>query len=93
MWRVTPGQALASRQWDDDLVLFNSLSGATHLLGPGAAVLLEVLREGPAAEARLSAALQAEFGLEEADIGAELAAMLARLAKLDLIQPCSSSPG
>lgn len=92
MWRVTPGQTLASRQWNDDLVLFNSVSGATHLLGPGAAFLLEVLQDGPASEAQLSTALRAEFELEDGEADSGLAAMLARLAKLDLIQPCPCSP-
>lgn len=92
MWRVTPGQTLAARQWDDDLVLFNSLSGATHLLGPGAAFLLELLQDGPASEAQLGAALRAEFDVEDEEAETGLAAMLARLAKLDLIQPCPCSP-
>ena len=88
MWRVTPGQALAFRQWDDGLVLFNSLSGATHLLGPGAALLLEVLQDRPAGSNELAAALQAAFELDDTEAHAELAAMLAGLAKLDLIEPC-----
>lgn len=88
MWRVTPGQTLVFRQWDDDLVLFNSLSGATHLLGPGAALLLEVLQHHPANDDELAAALQAEFELDDAEARSELAAMLAGLAKLDLIEAC-----
>lgn len=89
MWRVIHGQTLATRQWDDELIVFNSLSGATHVLGLGAALLLGVLQEGPASETSLAAALQAEFALDEAEIDAELPQMLARLAKLELIQPCS----
>lgn len=91
MWQVTPGQTLVARQWDDELVVFNSLSGATHLLGPGATVLLGVLQEAPADEATLAAALQAEFELSSAEIGPGLHPMLARLAKLELIQPCPCS--
>ena len=92
MWQVTPGQTLAARQWDDELVVFNSLSGATHLLGLGATVLLGVLQQGPADETTLAVALQDEFELDGAEIGAELPPMLARLAKLGLIQPCPCSP-
>lgn len=88
MWRVTPGQTLVFRQWDDDLVLFNSLSGATHLLGPGAALLLDVLQDQPADDDRLAAALQAEFELDDVEARSELAAMMAGLAKLDLIEAC-----
>ncbi|MCD2519370.1 HPr-rel-A system PqqD family peptide chaperone [Massilia sp. G4R7] len=91
MWQVIPGQSLAARQWDDELVVFNSLSGATHLLGLGATLLLGVLQEGPADESTLAAALHAEFALDAAEIGAQLPHMLARLAKLELIQPCPCS--
>lgn len=92
MWRVTPGQRLAVRQWDDELVVFNSLSGATHVLGPGAAVLVEVLQDGPASEAALAEALRDEFELDDAEIGAQLPPMLTRLAKFELIEPCPSLP-
>lgn len=92
MWQVIPGQSLIARQWDEELVLYNSLSGATHLLGLGAAVLLGVLQEGPASEAALADALRSEFSLGESEVAAELPAMLARLAKLELIQPCPCSP-
>lgn len=88
MWRVPPGQALVSRQWDDERVLFNSLSGATHLLGPGEALLLDVLGAGPAATDDLASALAAEFEIDAAELPAELDAMLDTLARLDLIEPC-----
>lgn len=88
MWRVTPGQALVSRQWGDERVLFNSLSGATHLLGPGEALLLDVLGAGPAVEEELAAALSAEFEIDAAELPAELDAMLDTLARLDLVEPC-----
>ncbi len=92
MWQVIPGQSLIARQWDEELVLYNSLSGATHLLGLGAAVLLGVLQEGPASEAALAEALRSAFSLGESDVDAELPAVLDRLAKLELIQPCPCSP-
>ena len=87
MWRVIPGQALACRCWDDETVLYNDLSGATHLLGPAAACLLEALRSGPAAEPALAAALRAEFDLEEDSLPHELGRLLDDLARLDLIEP------
>jgi len=91
MWQLTPGQSLVARQWDEDLVLYNSLSGATHLLGLGAAVLLGVLQASPASEATLGATLRAEFSLDDDEVAAELPALLARLARLELIQPCPCS--
>jgi len=91
MWQLTPGQSLVARQWDEDLVVYNALSGATHRLGLGAAVLLGVLEDGPASEATLAVALQTEFSLDDGEVDAELPAMLDRLSRLELIQPCSCS--
>lgn len=88
-WRVVSGQALVYRCWDDEAVLYNDLSGATHLLGPAALCVLEALRTGPVPVAALASRLSKEFDLGgEAD--EELAALLAELARLSLIEsiPC-----
>ena len=87
MWRVIPGQSLARRAWDDEAVLYNDLSGATHLLGPAALCLLEALRAGPLDEAALGAALLDEFEIDAATLEAELASVLGDLARLDLVEP------
>jgi PqqD family protein of HPr-rel-A system len=45
LWRALTPQALAWRQWDDELVLYNDATGSTHHLGAiGADVLLALLR-------------------------------------------------
>lgn len=87
-WRVIPGQALAYRCWDDEAVLYNDLSGDTHLFGPAAICVLEALRPGPAPAAALAARLLAEFEFEDADPAAELDALLAELARLSLVERC-----
>ena len=44
-WRAAVPHALAWRQWDDDVVLYNDATGSTHQLGPlGGEVLLCLLR-------------------------------------------------
>lgn len=88
MWRVIPGQALVYRCWDDEAVLYNDLSGATHLLGAAAICLLEALRAGPASRTALAVRLLAEFELDDADLGEELDSLLGELAQLSLIEPC-----
>lgn len=90
MWRVIPEQALTSRCWGDETVLYNDLSGATHLLGAAAMCLLDTLREGPAGEAALCRALLAEFDIDPDDLPQQLDSLLADLARLDLIElhPC-----
>lgn len=100
LWRVTDGQLLRRREWDDEAVLFNDLSGATHLLSSTACWLLDQLATTPDDIPGLAAALEAELAAEVADDrgaadGADsgidpdlLADLLADLHSLDLIEPC-----
>lgn len=106
-WQVAVGQRLNRREWDGEAVLFNDLSGATHLLSSTAVWLLERLAEAPDAIPGLAAALKSALAAEIAedrDNGvnsargdeagetsvdhAQLAALLADLHALDLIEPC-----
>jgi hypothetical protein len=73
-WRVTPGQTLRHRSWAGDSVLFNDISGATHLLTEDTLQLL--------------LALQAQT-LDAAELAdPEVQEELLRLQKLYLIEPC-----
>lgn len=101
---MADGQRLKRREWDGEAVLFNDLSGATHLLSPTAVWLLERLAEAPddvpGLAAALEAVLTAELAEERSDgiagdaagdtavDHAQLAALLADLQALDLIEPC-----
>lgn len=91
MWQLTPGQTLRFRQFDDDIVLYNDLSGDTHLLGDGAVHVLGVLQHGPAADASLRASLAAALGADSGpDFDEEADTILGQLASLFLIErrPC-----
>lgn len=74
-WRLVPGQLLRARQWGDEFVVYNDLSGDTHLVDAGAMDLLRQLQAG----ATLAAAADAA-DLEAPD------AMLASLANNFLIE-------
>lgn len=87
VWRLIEGQSLRYRCWDEEAVLYNDLSGATHLLGPAALCVLEALRPGPASRAALASRLLDEFEIDEAGIGAELDTLLDELSRLSLIEP------
>jgi PqqD family protein of HPr-rel-A system len=87
MWRLTPGQALACREWDGEAVLYNDVSGSTHLLDGAALDLLYALRDGPADAAQLAVRLADRFDAD-GDLAAALGDMLAALAGLDLIESC-----
>jgi PqqD family protein of HPr-rel-A system len=88
MWRVTPGQALACREWDGEAVLYNDLSGNTHLLDGAALDLLHALRDQPADAATLAARLADHVDAGDDDLVSLIDDMLAALAGLDLIEPC-----
>lgn len=87
-WRLASGQALAYRSWDDETVLYNDLSGATHLLGPAALCLLESLRAGLAASAALASTLRlnsiSTTGMKGLPLLVEVLRDPARVGRLDL---------
>jgi PqqD family protein of HPr-rel-A system len=87
MWRVVPGQSLVFREWDGEAVLYNDLSGSTHLLDGGAIDVLRALRHGPADAAALATALAGQFDADPAELSATIEHMLAGLAGLDLVEP------
>nr|WP_166857615.1 HPr-rel-A system PqqD family peptide chaperone [Telluria antibiotica] len=85
---MTPGQALACREWDGEAVLYNDLSGSTHLLDGAALDLLHALRDQPADADALAARLADRFDAGDDDLVSLIDDMLATLAGLDLIEPC-----
>jgi PqqD family protein of HPr-rel-A system len=88
MWRVISGQQLVCRSWDDEFVLYNNLSGDTHLLDSDAVDLLMALRAAPATAPKLAEALGADAA-DPATADA-VAALLRDLAGLHLVEtvPC-----
>ena len=67
-WRLQPGQTLQHRQWDGECVLYNDLSGDTHLLGEAAVEILLALRRGPATRDALAAMLEADGHLDALEL-------------------------
>ena len=90
MWRVIPGQTLAFREWDGEAVLYNDLSGNTHLLDGAAIDVLQALRTEPCMSAALASRLAGSVGADPDELLPEIDDMLAELARLDLIEysPC-----
>lgn len=83
LWRLADGQALVHRTWDGETLLFNDISGDTHLLDARALAVLLALQAGTQTEIALCAAA----GLDADATGrAQLAGMLADLEVLSLIQ-------
>lgn len=87
-WSLRPGQTLQHRHWDGEYVLYNDLSGDTHLLGDAAIVLLFALRAGAATRQALAATLQTQFDAdadEAIDFEAEADALLHDMQRLFLV--------
>lgn len=82
MWRLKPGQALLSHGWDGEYVLYNELSGDTHLLTGMAFRPLRQLQATP----NTTAALAQSCGSDEEEIDS----LLADLELLALVEyfPC-----
>ena len=59
VWRCVPPDAIVWREWDGDVVVRNERSGSSHLLGPLAGRVLQIL-------------LESESALSVADIAARL---------------------
>ena len=69
-------------------MLFNQVSGATHLLSPEALVVLEQMGAAATSVLTLAAALREHFDVDEATLSDDVADLLEQLSSLDLIEPC-----
>lgn len=57
MWQLIHDHALHFRSWNDEFVVYNSLSGDTHLLGKAAVNALLKLQQTPSDTITLAASL------------------------------------
>lgn len=86
LWRLAPGQQLASWGWDDEFVVYNNLSGDTHLLDGDSMALLAHLQAAPASIDALVATFVASVDSDDAPALPEtILSMLRQLSKLYLV--------
>lgn len=85
MWQLVPGQSLRHRGWDDEFVVYNDLSGDTHLLGADAMDLLRLLKAGPRQEQGLHDVL---FPPTAEAASEALRDLLLQLGAIFLIEEC-----
>jgi len=89
-WRSMPTDAIAWREWDGEFVVRNERTGSTHLLGPLAGSVLQILLEGDGALsiADVSAALGDHPAATAApDRYAAIDAVLSEFKRLGLAEP------
>jgi PqqD family protein of HPr-rel-A system len=80
-----PGQLLRARQWGDEFVVYNDLSGDTHLIDSAAMDFLLQLQARAADDAGVAYAGQHAHAASE-EQAAELDEVLATLANAFLIE-------
>lgn len=85
---MAAGAAGEMRVWDDEYVVYNPHSGATHMLGPAAGQILLLLQQRAMGAAALARALDAEElgSAGGADFLKEVEELLASLSALALIE-------
>lgn len=87
MWQVVSADALHIRSWNDEFVVYNSLSGNTHLLGSSAAHVLLTLQQTTSNALTLAASLAPLMQAEMDDeFVSQIEQILADLGKLALIE-------
>ena len=89
-WRSAPADAIAWREWDGEFVVRNERSGSSHLLGPLAGSVLQVLLEGKGAMSVADIAAQLGDHLADApapDQYAAIDAVLSEFKRLGLADP------
>jgi PqqD family protein of HPr-rel-A system len=86
-WQLISNQAVKLHSWDNESVVYNTLSGDTHLLGQAAAQILTQLRQAPADAASLTEALSRVWQVDPTeDLALQIDEILADLRTLAFIE-------
>ena len=89
-WCLQRPRHLVDREWDGEIVVLNTLTGDTHLLGPVAAVIYRALQRAPHFDDELTEHLVGELDTEEVtDARGLVEATLLEFSRLGLIASSS----
>ena len=87
-WKVSPPRELLWRSWDDEFVVFDPLSGDTHVLNPVAAEALQVLESQAIDRDGLANHMAQAMGMETTDtLRRHMQQLLRKFVDLGLIEP------
>ena len=91
MWKVISEQDLHFHSWDDECVVYNNLSGDTHLLSLAAAQILLKLKEAPSNAALLAVTLAPLWQVDpDQELALQIENILSDLNAIALIEPVQS---
>jgi PqqD family protein of HPr-rel-A system len=89
LWQIAAETSLYLRVWNDEMVVYNSLSGDTHLLGVDAAQILLKLQQEAVNTSTLTEQLATYFPAKTVEESAQhVEQLLSQLNVLALIEPC-----
>ncbi len=83
-WQLIRADALRVREWDDAGVIYDAISGNTHLIDALGLELMDLLRQRAWSVEELVADLRDSLP-DDRDASALLSAKLEQLARLDLV--------
>lgn len=90
LWGLPAGARLLWQTWDDEVIVFNTASGQTHLLDVLSAAALEEIERRPGTIDQLSGRLADRFKLDTGALSRRLAIVCARFDELGLAEPRQS---
>lgn len=86
-WHVPAGTCLLRKSWGDEVVVFNTASGQTHVLDALSAAILEAIEASPASVDMLAHRFGRQLGLEPAACARRLEIVCEHFDELGLIAP------
>ena len=85
---MLPAPPLSWRAWDHEIVVYNDVSGDTHLLDPLASEAFEALCEAPASLTELTDRVASSVGVDRtAELDDAVASIIRRFRSFGLIEP------
>ena len=88
VWRLPAGVSLLWQSWDEDeVIVFNSASGQTHLLDAFSAAVLRRIEAAPTTIPDLQRYFATDLALDESVLSDRLSAVCERFDQLGLAEP------
>ncbi len=87
VWCLPTGAELLWQTWDDEVIVFNTASGQTHLLDALSAAVLEEIENRPGDVDRLALRLAERFELDTEALPRRLGEVCKHFDELGLVEP------
>lgn len=86
-WRTIRDDAFLFRAWDDEVVVYDALSGDTHIIDATAARILQALQQAPSDVPTLAQLLAMQLQCEPGEeLNHDIESVLSDMAALSLVE-------